>query len=103
MTLSENIYELVLMCVIYGRLVAPRKVLSNRNKEERGTISRAGESALEIPPDADWGISGGERQGPSQAKGTDVVPRRAVEPQVGVCLLTGAPGFLSVSPLPTPT
>ena len=67
-TLSENIYELVLMCVIYGCLVALRKVLSNRNKEERGTISKAGG-----PPDADRGISGGERQEPSQAKGTDVM------------------------------
>ena len=43
-------------------------MLSNRNKEERGTISRAGG-----PPDADQGISGGERQEPSQAKGTDVM------------------------------
>ena len=68
MTLWENIYELVLMCVISGRLVALRRVLSTGNEEERGTISGAGGH-----PDADQGVSGGERQEPIQAKGADVV------------------------------
>ena len=68
MTLWENIYELVLMCVISGRLVALRKVLSSGNEEERGTISGAGGH-----PDADQGVSGGETQEPIQAKGADVV------------------------------
>ena len=56
------------MCVVSGRLVALRKVLSSGNDEERGTVSRAGGH-----PDADQGVSGGERQEPIQAKGVDVV------------------------------
>ena len=68
MTLWENIYELVLMCVISGRVVALRKVLSSGNNEERGTISRAGG-----PPYTDQGVSGGERQEPIQANGADMV------------------------------
>ena len=51
MTLSENIYEPVLMCVISGRLVALRKVLSSRNNEERGDHIKGGWASRHGPGD----------------------------------------------------
>ena len=101
MTLWEDIYELVLMCVISGCLVAPRKVLSSGNDEEKGSISRGGE-----PPYADQEGRGRSPFRPRVQTWCWVTTSgewRVVEPQAGVCMLSGAPGFPSVSLPPTPT
>ena len=102
-TLSENIYEPVLMCVISGRLIALRKVLSSRNNEERGDhINGRWASGRRL---------GDLRRGEAEAVRPRVQvqcwlttsgERRVWEPQAGVRVHSGTPGFPSVSPLPTP-
>ena len=103
MTLSENIYEPVLTCVISGRLIALRKVLSSRNNEERGDhINGRWASGRRL---------GDLRRGEAEAVRPRVQvqcwlttsgERRVWEPQAGVRVHSGTPGFPSVSPLPTP-
>ena len=56
------------MCMISGCLVALRKGLSSQNHEERGHHIKGRWASGHGP-----GISGGERQEPTQAKGADVV------------------------------
>ena len=111
MTLSENIYEPVLTCVISGRLVALRKVLSSRNNEERGDHIKGGWASRHGPGDLRrgeaeavrprapvwcWLTTSGERrvQGPRRGSACSqahlvsrVCPRRPLPPDTAFLFL----------------